>query len=79
MRCLSPLFATTTTHSPSQVHASVTRDVGCAAFLRYLDFLSAYSAVNQGHAHPKILAALSGQAAKLTLTSRAFHIKGRAS
>lgn len=40
---------------------------------RYLDFLSAYSAVNQGHAHPKILAALSGQAAKLTLTSRAFH------
>ena len=43
------------------------------SFLRYLDFLSAYSAVNQGHAHPKILAALSGQAAKLTLTSRAFH------
>merc|ERR1719424_1261149 len=40
---------------------------------RYLDFLSAYSAVNQGHAHPKILAALSGQAAKLTLMSRAFH------
>ena len=43
------------------------------SFLRYLDFLSAYSAVNQGHAHPKILAALSDQAAKLTLTSRAFH------
>jgi len=40
---------------------------------RYLDFLSAYSAVNQGHAHPKILAALQQQAAKLTLTSRAFH------
>ena len=40
---------------------------------RYLDFLSAYSAVNQGHAHPKILAALNAQAAKLTLTSRAFH------
>jgi len=40
---------------------------------RYLDFLSAYSAVNQGHAHPKILAALQAQAAKLTLTSRAFH------
>ena len=34
---------------------------------RYLDFLSAYSAVNQGHAHPKILAALSGQAAKLCM------------
>ena len=40
---------------------------------RYLDFLSAYSAVNQGHAHPKILAALTEQAGKLTLTSRAFH------
>ena len=46
---------------------------GTCRCLRYLDFLSAYSAVNQGHAHPKILAALSGQAAKLTLTSRAFH------
>ena len=40
---------------------------------RYLDFLSAYSAVNQGHGHPKILAALRDQAQKLTLTSRAFH------
>lgn len=40
---------------------------------RYLDFLSAYSAVNQGHAHPKILDALHTQADKLTLTSRAFH------
>jgi len=40
---------------------------------RYLDFLSAYSAVNQGHSHPKILDALQRQAAKLTLTSRAFH------
>ena len=40
---------------------------------RYLDFLSAYSAVNQGHAHPKILAALQTQASKLSLTSRAFH------
>ncbi|MBC6957421.1 MAG: ornithine--oxo-acid transaminase [Anaerolineae bacterium] len=39
---------------------------------RYLDFLSAYSAVNQGHAHPKILKALTDQAAKLPLTSRAF-------
>ncbi|XP_059474467.1 ornithine aminotransferase, mitochondrial isoform X2 [Neocloeon triangulifer] len=38
----------------------------------YLDFLSAYSAVNQGHCHPRILAALQEQAAKLTLTSRAF-------
>ena len=39
---------------------------------RYLDCLSAYSAVNQGHCHPKILAALVEQAGKLTLTSRAF-------
>ncbi|MBN9054225.1 MAG: aminotransferase class III-fold pyridoxal phosphate-dependent enzyme, partial [Rhizobiales bacterium] len=39
---------------------------------RYLDCLSAYSAVNQGHCHPKILAAMIEQAQKLTLTSRAF-------
>jgi ornithine--oxo-acid transaminase len=40
---------------------------------RYYDFLSAYSAVNQGHCHPRILDALYTQAKKLTLTSRAFH------
>lgn len=39
----------------------------------YLDFLSAYSAVNQGHCHPRILSALRDQAEQLTLTSRAFH------
>lgn len=39
----------------------------------YLDFLSAYSAVNQGHCHPHIVTALSTQAAKLSLTSRALH------
>lgn len=39
---------------------------------RYLDFLSAYSAVNQGHAHPRILKAMIEQASKLPLTSRAF-------
>ncbi len=39
---------------------------------RYLDCLSAYSAVNQGHCHPKILAAMTEQAQRLTLTSRAF-------
>lgn len=39
---------------------------------RYLDCLSAYSALNQGHVHPRILKALVDQAAKLTLTSRAF-------
>lgn len=40
---------------------------------RYYDFLSAYSAVNQGHCHPRIINALNEQAAKLTLTSRAFY------
>ncbi|SEL17263.1 ornithine--oxo-acid transaminase [Parapedobacter koreensis] len=40
---------------------------------RYYDFLSGYSAVNQGHCHPKIIRALIEQAQKLTLTSRAFH------
>ncbi len=40
---------------------------------RYYDFLSAYSAVNQGHCHPKIINALKAQADKLTLTSRAFY------
>ena len=40
---------------------------------RYYDFLSGYSAVNQGHCHPKIIDALIEQAQKLTLTSRAFH------
>lgn len=40
---------------------------------QYLDFLSAYSAVNQGHCHPKIVGALVSQAQKLTLSSRAFY------
>ncbi len=40
---------------------------------RYYDFLSAYSAVNQGHCHPRIIQSLVDQAQKLTLTSRAFH------
>jgi ornithine--oxo-acid transaminase len=40
---------------------------------QYFDFLSAYSAVNQGHCHPKITQALINQAGKLSLTSRAFH------
>ncbi len=40
---------------------------------KYMDFLSAYSAVNQGHCHPKIIKALTDQAQKLTLTSRAFY------
>ena len=40
---------------------------------RYYDFLSGYSAVNQGHCHPKIIAAFMLQAQQLTLTSRAFY------
>lgn len=40
---------------------------------RYYDFLSGYSAVNQGHCHPRIVGALTAQAQKLTLVSRAFH------
>lgn len=40
---------------------------------QYYDFLSAYSAVNQGHSHPKIIEALQAQASKLALTSRAFY------
>ena len=41
---------------------------------RYYDFLSGYSAVNQGHCHPRIIQSLVDQAQKLTLTSRAFNI-----
>ena len=40
---------------------------------KYYDFLSAYSAVNQGHCHPKIVDAMINQAKTLTLTSRAFY------
>ena len=40
---------------------------------KYFDFLSAYSAVNQGHCYPKIIKALEDQGKKLTLTSRAFY------
>src|SRR4249920_1189299 len=40
---------------------------------RYYDFLSGYSAVNQGHCHPKIVRSFIEQSQKLTLTSRAFH------
>ncbi len=40
---------------------------------KYLDFLSCYSAVNQGHCHPRLVKAMNDQASKLCLTSRAFH------
>ena len=52
---------------------------GCAEWVwdvdgkRYLDMLSAYSAVNQGHCHPRIIETLKTQAEKVTLTSRAFY------
>jgi ornithine--oxo-acid transaminase len=55
----------------------LTRGEGCFVWdvegRRYLDGLSAYSALNQGHRHPRIVAALLEQAQRLTLTSRAFH------
>jgi ornithine--oxo-acid transaminase len=57
----------------------VVLDKGQGVFLwdvegnRYFDFLSAYSAVNQGHCHPRIIEALTEQASQLTLTSRAFY------
>lgn len=55
----------------------LTRGEGCFVWdvegRRYLDGLSAYSALNQGHRHPRIVAALVEQAGRLTLTSRAFH------
>ena len=40
---------------------------------KYFDFLSSYSAVNQGHCHPRIVKKIQEQSSKLTLTSRAFH------
>ena len=53
------------------------RASGCSVWdpegKHYLDFLSAYSAVNQGHCHPKLIQALTEQASKLTLSSRAFY------
>lgn len=55
----------------------LTRGEGCFVWdvdgRRYLDGLSSYSALNQGHRHPRIVAALLDQAQRLTLTSRAFH------
>jgi ornithine--oxo-acid transaminase len=55
----------------------VTRALGCwvqdPSGRRYLDMLSSYSALNQGHRHPKIIGALKDQADRVTLTSRAFH------
>jgi ornithine--oxo-acid transaminase len=53
------------------------RASGCSVWdpegKHYIDFLSAYSAVNQGHCHPELVKALCEQASRLTLSSRAFH------
>ena len=55
----------------------VARAKGCMTWspegVPRLDFLAAFSAVNQGHCHPRLLAALTEQASRLTLVSRAFH------
>lgn len=63
-------------HNYKPLDVVLTRGKGCWVWdvdgNRYLDCLSAYSAVNQGHCHPKILATMTEQASRLTLTSRAF-------
>jgi len=64
-------------HNYHPLPVVLTKGLGCKVWdvdgKEYFDFLSAYSAVNQGHCHPKIVAALTEQASTLTLTSRAFH------
>ena len=67
----------TSAHNYHPLPVVLTRGLGVHVWdvdgKQYFDFLSAYSAVNQGHCHPRIVAALKDQAEKLTLTSRAFH------
>jgi ornithine--oxo-acid transaminase len=64
-------------HNYAPLPVVLTRGEGCFVWdvdgVRYLDGLSAYSALNQGHRHPRIVAALVEQASRLTLTSRAFY------
>lgn len=64
-------------HNYHPIPVALTRGAGVYLWdveeKRYYDFLSAYSAVNQGHSHPKIVQALYDQATKLALTSRAFY------
>lgn len=64
-------------HNYHPLPVVLSRGKGCYVWdvddKQYFDFLSAYSAVNQGHCHPKIVAALKEQAEKLCLTSRAFY------
>jgi len=64
-------------HNYHPLPVVISKATGCEVWdvegKKYFDFLSGYSAVNQGHCHPKIINALVEQAQKLTLTSRAFH------
>ena len=64
-------------HNYHPIPAVIERASGCEMWdvegKKYFDFLSGYSAVNQGHCHPRIIKALQEQAEKLTLTSRAFY------
>jgi ornithine--oxo-acid transaminase len=64
-------------HNYKPLRVVIERGEGCWVWdvedRRYLDMLSAYSALNQGHRHPRIMSALQEQAERLTLTSRAFH------
>ncbi|KAJ9645156.1 ornithine aminotransferase [Coniosporium tulheliwenetii] len=65
-------FHPTGTPDPSRYHAASTQNA-IEKGKHYLDFLSAYSAVNQGHCHPELVKALTEQASRLTLSSRAFY------
>ena len=64
-------------HNYHPIPVVIEKAIGCEMWdvegKKYLDFLSVYSAVNQGHCHPRIIDALKTQAEKLTLTSRAFY------
>ncbi len=64
-------------HNYHPLPVVISKAAGCEVWdvedKKYIDFLSGYSAVNQGHCHPKIIQALIDQAQKLTLTSRAFY------
>jgi len=64
-------------HNYSPIPVVLSKGEGCKVWdvddKEYYDFLSAYSAVNQGHCHPKILNALIEQSSRIALTSRAFH------
>jgi ornithine--oxo-acid transaminase len=64
-------------HNYHPLHVVISRASGASVWdpegRRYLDFLSAYSAVNQGHCHPELVKVIVEQASRLTLSSRAFY------